>query len=231
MRFVEANEGWTQGRYTQEEAAQLLGVCDRSFRRYLARYEAGGLEGLADKRLTQWSHRLAPVDEVLKLTTLYRSRYTGWNVRHFFRKYSKTHQGTRSYTWVKRRLQESGLAERSKQKGVHRKKRERRPLPGMMVHQDGSRHEWVPDQVWDLIATLDDATSQIYSLFFVEEEGTASSFQGVREVMEIHGLFSSLYTDRGSHYWLTPEAGGKVDKVHLTQFGRAIRTCPEAPGH
>lgn len=223
MRFEEAYRGWQEGRLTQEEAGRLLGVCERSFRRYGSRYDDGGLEALLDKRLSQVSHRRAPVDEVLKLTTLYQDRYRGWNVQHFFRKYSYRHEGRRSYTWVKSRLQEAGLAERSKKRGAHRKKRERMPLPGMMVHQDGSTHEWVPDQVWDLIATLDDATSRIYSLFFVDEEGTWSSFQGVREVIEVHGLFSSLYTDRGSHYWLTPEAGGKVDKQNLTQFGRALK--------
>ena len=108
-------------------------------------------------------------------------------------------------------------------RGAHRKRRERSPLPGMLLHQDGSTHEWVPDQYWDLIVTMDDATNEHYSMFFVEEEGTLSSFQGVREVIEVHGLFSALYTDRGSHYWITPEAGGKVDKVNLTQFGRAMK--------
>jgi len=92
-----------------------------------------------------------------------------------------------------------------------------------MLHQDGSTHQWVPGVLWDLILTMDDATNEHYSLFFVEEEGTLSSFQGVREVIEKRGLFSSLYTDRGSHYWFTPESGGKVDKGNLTQFGRAMK--------
>lgn len=223
MRFEEAYSGWQAGRLTQEEAGRLLGVCERTFRRYGSRYDDGGLEALLDKRLSQVSHRRAPVDEVLRLTTLYQERYRTWNVRHFFRKYSKRHEGSRSYSWVKSRLQEAGLAERGTKRGAHRQRRERMPLPGMMVHQDGSTHEWVADQVWDLIATLDDASSRIYSLIFVEEEGTWSSFQGVREVIEAYGLFSSLYTDRGSHYWLTPEAGGKVDKLNPTQFGRAMK--------
>jgi len=93
----------------------------------------------------------------------------------------------------------------------------------MMLHQDGSTHEWTPGVQWDLILTMDDATNEHYSLFFVEQEGTLSSFLGIKEVIEKRGLFSSLYTDRGSHYWLTPEAGGKVDKVNLTQFGRAMK--------
>jgi hypothetical protein len=146
----------------------------------------------------------------------------GWNAKHFHAWYRRD-GGVRSYTWVKSRLQESGLLERAKGKGKHRKKRERAPWRGMMLHQDGSKHQWVPGVYWDLIITLDDATSEHYSMFFVEEEGTASSFRGVREVIEAQGLFSSLYTDRGSHYWHTPEAGGKVDKNNPTQFGRAMR--------
>jgi hypothetical protein len=91
-----------------------------------------------------------------------------------------------------------------------------------MLHQDGSTHEWVPGQKWDLILTMDDATNEHYSMFFVDEEGTKSSFRGVGEVIRAKGLFSSFYSDRGSHYWHTPEAGKKVDKTLPTQFGRAM---------
>lgn len=222
MRFEEAYEGWRVRRLTQEEAARLLGVHERTFRRYIDRYEEGGMEGLIDKRLSQVSHRRAPVDEVLRLKGLYRSRYEGWNVKHFHAWYRRE-GGSRSYSWVKNRLQEAGLISRAAGRGKHRKRRERAPLPGMMLHQDGSTHAWVSGRRWDLIVTMDDATSEHYSMFFVPEEGTASSFRGVREVIEQRGLFASLYTDRGSHYWHTPEAGGKVDKEHLTQFGRAMR--------
>ncbi len=222
MRFEEAYEGWNGGRLTQAEAARILGVCERSFRRYMMRYEADGLEGLIDRRLEQASNRQAPVDEVIALTDEYRRRYMGWNVKHFHSWYKRT-GGTRSYTWVKRRLQEAELVPKSKKRGAHRKRRERSALPGMMIHQDGSTHEWVSGQKWDLIVTMDDATSEHYSMFFVEEEGTASSFRGVRDVIEARGLFSSFYSDRGSHYWRTPEAGGKVDKDNPTQFGRAMR--------
>ena len=222
MRFEEAYAGWNSGRLTQAEAAQVLGMCERSFRRYLSRYEADGLEGLIDRRLAHVSNRLAPVDEVMALTEQYRSRHSGWNVKHFHSWYQRA-GGTRSYTWVKKRLQDAELVPKAAKRGAHRKRRERRPLPGMMIHQDGSTHEWVPGALWDLIVTMDDATSEHYSMFFVEEEGTASSFRGVREVIMAHGLFSSFYSDRGSHYWHTPEAGGKVDKQNLTQFGRALR--------
>jgi len=221
MRFTEAYVDWQQDRLTQEEAALILGVSDRTFRRYIDRYEESGLEGIADKRLTQTSHRRAPVDEVMALVDLYSSHHLGWNARHFHDWYSKR-GGGRSYTWVKNQLQQAKLIPKAKLKGVHRKRREASALPGMMIHQDGSTHEWVPGQKWDLISTMDDATNEHYSMFFCDEEGTASSFQGVKETIAMHGLFSSFYSDRGSHYWYTPEAGGKVDKNNLTQFGRAM---------
>jgi len=73
-----------------------------------------------------------------------------------------------------------------------------------------------------LIVTMDDATSEIYSALFVAEEGTMSTFRGLGEVIAAKGLFCSLYADRGSHYWHTPEAGGKVDRDNPTQVGRAL---------
>ena len=223
MRFEEAYGGWQERRLTQEEAARLLGVCERTFRRYVERYEDEGLDGLVDKRLGQVSARRAPVDEVVRTETLYRERYEGWNVRHFYSFYRRRHAGTRSYTWVKNTLQRAGLVAKVRARGKHRRRRERAPLRGMMLHQDGSTHQWVPGSYWDLIVTLDDATSEHLSMFFVEEEGTASSFQAMTEVIAGWGLPSSLYTDRASHYWTTPEAGGKVDREHRTQFGRAMR--------
>ena len=222
MRFEEAHGGWKRGSLTQEEAAQILGVCDRTFRRYVERYDDGGLEALLDKRLTQASHRRAPVDEVMALAERYRKRYEGWNVRHFHSHYRRG-GGTRSYTWAKKCLQEAKLVEKAPRRGAHRKRRERSPLPGIMIHQDGSRHEWVPGQEWDLIVTMDDATNEHYSMFFVPEEGTWSSFRGIRGIFVKRGIFCSLYTDRGSHYWYTPKEGGKVDKNKPTQFGRAMK--------
>lgn len=222
MRFEETYRNWTEKRLSQEEAARLLGVCSRTFRRYLDRYEEAGLDGLLDKRLTQPSFRRAPVDEVIALAEQYKMHYRGWNVKHFYSWY-KRDGGQRSYTWVKNTLQTKGLVAKAGKKGKHRKRRERSPLPGMMLHQDGSSHEWVWGKKWDLIVTMDDATNEHYSMFFVLQEGTISSFQGVKEVILQKGLFSSLYTDRGSHYWYTPESGGKICKVQLTQFGRAMK--------
>jgi transposase len=221
MRFTEVYGSWQDNRLTQEEAALILGVSDRTFRRYLCRYEENGLDGLADRRLSQISHRSAPVDEVMALLDLYRGRHQGWNARHFHDWYCEQ-GGSRSYTWVKNQLQQAKLIPKAKLKGVHRKRRAASALPGMMIHQDGSTHEWVPGQKWDLISTMDDATNEHYAMFFCDEEGTDSSFHGVKVTIENHGLFCCFYSDRGSHYWHTPEAGGKVDKSNPTQFGRAM---------
>ena len=221
MRFEDAYEGWTEKRLTQIDAARLLGVCPRTFRRYINRYEE---DGLIDKRLAQVSHRRAPVDEVMRLVDRYRNRHQGWNVKHYTAWY-KREGGSRSTTWVKNTLQQAGVVNKAPKRGVHRKRRERAPWPGMMLHQDGSQHQWVAGPYWDLIVTMDDATNEHYSMFFCDQEGTQSRLRGVRgvrEVIERHGLFCSLYTDRGSHYWHTPEAGGKVDKANPTQFGRAM---------
>jgi len=223
MRFDEAYDGWQKGSLTQAEASRLLGMSERNFRRYINRFHEEGETGLLDKRLTQASNRCAPVDEVMKITDLYSSHHNGWNVKHFYSFYKRDYGGDRSYTWVKNELQKAGLVKKMKGKGKHRIRRERAAMEGMMIHQDGSTHNWVPDEKWDLIITLDDATSMHYSMFFVDEEGTSSSLQGMHDVITEHGLPSSFYSDRGSHYWYTPEAGGKVDKVNLTQFGRAMK--------
>jgi transposase len=223
MRFDEAYTGWQEGQLTQEDAARLLGVCERTFRRQIGRYEADGIDGLIDKRMAQVSHRRAPVDEVLGLVDLYRNDYRGWNVKHFHAWYTREHSGQRGYTWVKNQLQQAGVVIRTKARGKHRKKRDREPLPGMMVHQDASTHEWIKGHRWDLVVTMDDATGEHLSMFFCDEEGTASSFHGIGQTIACHGLFSTFYTDRGSHYFYTPVAGGKVDKTQLTQVGRALK--------
>jgi len=221
MHFEEVYKIWTESRLTQDEAARMLGVCARSFRRYLGKYRDHGLEGLQDKRLMQASARRAPVDEVIELVDRYQARHRGWNVKHFYSWYRQD-GGRRSYTFVKNKLQEAGAVSKAPHRGAHRKRRQRALLPGMMLHQDGSRHEWIPGKKWDLIVTMDDATSEHYSMFFVEGEGTISSFRAVKEIILKQGLFCALYTDRGSHYWTTPEEGAKVDKKNLTQFGRAM---------
>lgn len=222
MRFEELYERRQRRTLTIVEAAEMLGITERTFRRWSGRYQAEGAEGLQDRRLGRASARAVPVDEALRMVSLYETRYTGWTVKHFHERWQADHGGTRSYTWTKNRLHAAGAVTRAARRGAHRKKRPRKPLPGMMLHQDGSTHEWVPGCQWDLIVTMDDATSALYSAFFIEEEGTMSSFQGLRDVIAAQGLFSSLYTDRGTHYWYTEEAGGKVDKTRPTQVHRAL---------
>ena len=219
MRFQEAYEGGTQGRLRQTEAALLLGQCERSLRRHIERFEADGLEGLLDKRLSQISRRRANGAEIDQVVQLYKSGFAGWNVAHFHSKYKAEFAGSRSYSWLKTVLQGAGAVRLAKLRGKHRIKRERAPLPGMMLHQDASTHRWVAEQVWDLVVTMDDATGEHTSMFFCEQEGTASSFHGIGQTIARYGLFASLYTDRGSHYFTTPEAGGKVDKLNLTEVG------------
>lgn len=223
MRFQEAYEGWSEGCLTQAEAALILGQCERSFRRHIERFEADGLEGLLDKRLSQISKRRAAGAEVDKVVALYKSGFAGWNVAHFHSKYKAEFAGSRSYSWLKSVLQGAGVVRSHKRRGKHRIKRERAPLVGMMIHQDASTHRWVPKSVWDLVVTMDDATGEHTSMFFCAQEGTASSFHGIGQTIARYGLFASLYSDRGSHYFTTPEAGGKVDKVNLTEVGRALK--------
>jgi transposase len=216
------------GRYeadelNQIEAAEMLGVSERTFRRWCRRFEDEGESGLLDRRLGRPSAKRVPVDDEAEVERLYRTRYRGFTAQHFHEHLVRDHLFRWSYTWTKLFLQSKGLLEKAPRRGVHRRKRPRRPLPGMMLHQDGSRHAWLEGQdPMDLIVTMDDATSEIYSAFLVEEEGTASTFRALLEVFGRHGLPLSLYTDRGSHYFHTPEAGGKVDRDQPTQVGRAL---------
>jgi transposase len=206
------------------QAAEIIGISDRSMRRWRERLEEFGYDGLFDRRRGQPSPKRVPLATVEQVLGLYRDRYFDLNVQHFHEKLREQHQIELSYTWVKQALQGAGLVKRGRKRGVHRKRRERRPLPGMLLHIDGSRHRWFQDERWyDLIVILDDASSEIYYGQLVEEESTATVMAGLREVIERKGLFCALYSDRGSHFWLTPKVGGKVDPHRLTQVGRALR--------
>ena len=224
MRFESLLERHERGALSQLEAAEMLGMSERSLRRWRDRLRDEGPEGLRDRRLGKPSGRRADEAEIERMLGLYRDQYEDHTVKHFHEQLTKRHGYKLGYTVTKVHLQRAGLVVPAPRRSAHRKKRPRRPLVGMLLHQDASRFAWLPGDAWqrDLVVTLDDATSAIYSAFLVEEEGTASSFQGVREVIARHGLFCALYTDRGSHYFHTPEAGGKVDKSKLTQVGRAL---------
>src|SRR5499433_125337 len=206
------------------QAAEILGFTDRHLRRIRERYEEFGYDGLCNRRWGQPSPKRVPLTTVEKVLGLYRDKYFDLNVRHFHEKLREKHQIELSYTWVKAALQGAGLVARGRKRGVHRKRRARRPLPGMLLHIDGSRHRWFQDERWhDLIVILDDASSAIYYAQLVEEESTVTVLAALREVVERKGVFCALYSDRGSHFWLTPEAGGKIDPHRLTQVGRAMR--------
>jgi transposase len=225
LRFEEAMERYRKRRLSAEEAGEVLGMSGRHFRRLLVRYEEDGADGLRDRRLGKPSPRRAPAAELSRMQILYQERYRDFTVKHFHEQLVKRHNYKLGYTVTRLALQGAGLVAKQRRRGgIHRKKRERRPLPGMLLFQDGSSHRWVGalDHDLDLIVTLDDATGAIYSAILVEEEGTASSFLGLAETIGGHGLFRAFYTDRGSHYFYTPKAGGKVDKSTLTQVGRAL---------
>ncbi len=223
-RFEDAFERYKKGRLTAEEAGELLGLSGRHFRRQCGRFASDGLEGLRDKRLGRVSSRRASETELDRMHRLYREEYADFTVKHFHEELRRHHDYKLGYTVTRLSLQGAGLVQAAVHRGKHRKKRVRRPLPGMMLFQDGSTHRWIAavGHDLDLIVTLDDATGMIYSALLVEEEGTMSSFLGLRETILGHGLFGSFYTDRGSHYFLTPVAGGPVDKKNLTQVGRAL---------
>ena len=205
------------------QAAEILGISDRHMRRWRERYVEEGYTGLLDRRRGQPSRRRVAMATVEKVFALYREKYFDLNVQHFHEKLQAEHGIELSYTWVKQALQGAGLVARGRKRGAHRKRRERRPLPGMLLHIDGSRHQWFQDERWyDLIVILDDATSEIYYAQLVEEESTATVMAGLREVIERKGVFCALYSDRGSHFWLTPKVGGKVDYHRRTQVGRAL---------
>jgi transposase len=206
------------------QAAEIIGISDRHMRRWRERYEEGGFRGLFDRRRGKPSPKRVPMAVLERVLELYREKYFDFNLRHFHEKLASEHRIGLSYSWVKGVLQGAGLVARGRQRGVHRKRRPRRPLPGMLLHIDGSRHQWFQDERWyDLIVILDDASSEIYYAQLVEEESTVTVMVGLREVIERKGVFCALYSDRGSHFWLTPKVGGKVDPHRLTQVGRALR--------
>jgi transposase len=206
------------------EAAEIAGVTDRTMRRIRERYQEFGYSGLFDQRRGKRSIHRVPMEKAEEVLRLYREVYFDLNMRHFHEKLREKHGIELSYTFVQKALQGAGLVTRGRKRRKHRRRRERRPLPGMLLHIDGSKHQWFADERWyDLLVILDDATSEIYYAQLVEEESTRTVMAGLREVIETQGLFCALYSDRGSHFFVTPKAGEKVDKHRLTQVGRAMK--------
>ena len=211
-------------RITWWQAAEIIGISERQMRRWHRRYDEHGYNGLTDRRRGRVSERQVPLATVEAVLQLYQEQYYDFNVRHFHEKLVAEHEIKLSYTWVKLALQGAGLVKKGRKRGVHRKRRPRRPLPGMLLHIDGSQHQWFCDHRWyDLLVIMDDATSEIYYAQLVEQESTQTVMLGLRQVLEERGLFCALYSDRASHFFLTPKAGEAVDHDRLTQVGRALR--------
>ncbi len=205
-------------------AAEIAGISDRTMRRIKDRYEEFGYDGLFDRRRRKPSTLRIPMKTAEQVLALYRDKYFDFSVLHFNEKLRKEHGIEVSYTWVKQALQGAGLVQRRRKRGPHRRRRPRRPLPGMLLHIDGSKHRWFQDdRYYDLIVILDDATSEIYHAQLVEEESTLTVMAGLREIISSKGVFCALYSDRGSHFFYTPMAGGPVDKSRRTQVGRAMQ--------
>src|SRR5450631_2534290 len=206
------------------EAAEIIGVTDRTMRRWREWLETHGYSGLGDGRKGKPSLRRIPLAVAEEVLRLYQETYYDLNIKHFREKLQAEHGIELSYTWVQLALQGAGLVAKRRKRGKHRRRRERRPMPGMLLHIDGSKHQWLGQERWhDLIVILDDATSEIYYAQLVEEESTRTVMAGLRDVIERQGLFCALYSDRGSHFFVTPKAGEKVDKHRLTQVGRAMK--------
>src|ERR1700759_2073139 len=206
------------------EAAEIVGVCDRTMRRMRKEYEAFGYNGLFDQRRRKRIYLRVPMETAERVLALYRDTYFDLSVRHFHEKLREEHAIEISYTWVKQALQGAGLVARRKKRGSHRRRRPRRPFAGMLLHIDGSKHRWFSDdRYYDLLVILDDATSEIYYAQLGEEESTRTVMAGLREVIEGKGLFCALYSDRGSHFFVTRKEGDKVYKHRLTQVWRAMK--------
>ena len=206
------------------QAAEILGVSLRTMRRWKLAYQRNRFRALFDGRKGKPNWRKAPAEEVEKVLALYQEQYHDLNVRHFHEKLTEKHDIRWSYTWLKNVLQGAGLVKKRGKQKPHRKRRARRPLPGMLLHIDGSHHQWFCDDRWyDLLVILDDATSEIYYAQLVDDESTRTVMAGLRYVVEHKGVFCTLYSDRAGHFFLTPKAGQPVDRRQRTQVGRAMK--------
>lgn len=207
---------------TWMQAAEILGVTDRTMRRWKQEHEEHGY--VLDRRRGRASEKRVAVEVIEKVLGLYRDQYFDFSVRHFHEKLRSEHDIRLSYTWVKKALQAAGLVAKTRDRRVHRKRRPRRPLPGMLLHIDGSHHQWFQDDRWyDLLVILDDATNEVYYAQLVEDECTRTVMAALRDVIEKHGLFCALYSDRASHFFITPKNQQAVDHTRLTQVGRAMK--------
>lgn len=208
------------GQLSWIQASEILGLCPRQVRRLRERFEADGYKGLFDRR-REPSPKRVPLETVREVLQLYREQYRDCNVQHFQELLGERHGITLSYSWVKKALQTAGLVAVGRRRGAHRRRRERRPLPGMLLHIDASRHGWLPGaRMHDLVSVSDDATNELYYARLVPEENTRTVLAALRQVVATRGVFCALYTDRAGHFIHTPPAG---QPRHETQVGRALQ--------
>ena len=232
--FLEVHGEWATGRITQARAADRMGVADRTFRRYVAKFRAGELPLLEDGSIDRRSALRVPEEEAAELVRLYRRVYSGWNVRHFYDAYRTRHNGRRSLSWVRSCLKRAGQGPTARGNGSRRSPPQpRRPNPkkrpvqtdreGVLLHQLGSEHAWVPGSNWHLTVTFDDATRRVYSGFFAERRTIWTAFRGVRETVERRGLFERLGLGVTSGEYWKPGPSGVANRRHHAQFDRAMR--------
>jgi len=206
------------------QAAEILGISDRQMRRWKVRYEKHGYDGLYDRRRRMPSPKRVPLETVEKVLHLYREKYFDFNMSHFYDKLRKEHDIHLSYNWVRLALEGAGLIEKRQRHDTHRKRRPRKPLIGMMLHMDGSPHDWLGNGFeYDIVTISDDASNELYDIELVDEEDSLTCMSLIRNVVEKKGIFCSLYSDRASHFFLTKKAGEEVSKDNLTQIGRALQ--------
>ena len=213
-----------EGRINWLQAADILGYTPRHLRRVRARYEEYDILGLRDGRAGGQRRKRTPLATIEKVLQLRRERYPDFSVKHFHEQITEKHGLRISYTWTKQVLFAHKLAERSDGRGKYRRKRERRPMVGMLMHQDASTHEWIADlPPEDLVVTMDDADGRILHGRFVPEEGTLPSMEALGHVLTRYGRFCELYTDRGSHFCTTSVAGAGPDAEQHGQVTRALK--------
>ena len=217
VRAIAKESTWIQ-------AAWICGITDRHMRRLKARYQARGYDGLVDQRGGRPRRKRIAVATIERLCALKREQYADFSVQHFWERVRAVHQIDIGYTWLKLALQAAGLAAKSPGRGRYRRRRERRPLRGLLVHLDASTHEWIAgDARQDLVVALDDADGRILYAAFVPQEGTLSTFAALQHILRTDGRFAELYTDRGSHFCRTPRAGEAPTTEHAGQVSRALK--------
>lgn len=213
-----------QGRIRWIQAADILGMSPRQIRRLKGRFELWGQRGLEDGRRGRPMRKKIPERTVRELCRLKRELYADFSVRHFHQFATEKHGLKISETWTRVVLQTAGLVDKCEGRGVYRRRRERRPMVGMLLHLDASTHEWLaglPKR--DLVVMLDDADGRVLFARFFEQEGTASTLEALMHVLVRYGRFCELYTDRGSHFCRTPQAGGQPDQAYPGQVSRALK--------